>query len=260
MRDVFFVRGTTEPFSLDTRPTGLLSHLASMLPADRFRCRDIPYPASIAFVNPSWNPLGCSLDESLLIAVDNLAAAIRATPNRAILVGYSLGAAAISTLLEQIAEGQHRDLVIDRVILVANPRRAPGDGCPGTGYGILGAHERWPAHIPVHEIAHSKDPICNLADGDRMRTIAQHIRGFSFSTFGRWGNNLHSQLLGNRWRKVPIPERPRIAAAEAQSGITALVAYLFAGQHVGAYCSPIPGRRKTYLAAAAELIVHGREL
>lgn len=172
MIDIITVRGAGEAHD---RPLNMLGNVVELLDKKRFRhVADLDYPASIGPVNPQRNPFGPNLSQSLTIGKHALADAIRATPNLVGVLGYSLGAYVVSDFLEDVfvAAPYTHDCKVMFTGLVANPRRAPGNGLPG--YGIAGAHHPWPA-IRSYEAAHPGDGIPCCPERSPLRSVADWL-------------------------------------------------------------------------------------
>jgi predicted alpha/beta hydrolase family esterase len=255
--DVFTLRGTGEIRDRTGRPSGMIANLTDLLDARTYRCIDVDYPAGIGPANPFWNPFGVSMQASIDAGVDALARHIRATPNLAALIGYSLGALTITRFLERKARGEFADCHIAWVILIANPARALGDSVDGvaTGYGIVGQHGRWPQGLPVFELASPGDPITSLQSWNPMRTVADQVTFLSLSDLARWGTDLLDRALHGRWQPV-LPDYATLLVTRAEAirgGAHALGAYLFGGAHIGAYLKPMPYSNVTYIERGAQL-------
>lgn len=172
--DIITIRGAGE---LGNSPNNMLANVVRRLDKQRFRyVADLDYPASVGPVNPERNPFGPSLSRSLNVGKRNLADAIRHSPNRVGILGYSLGAYVVSDFLEDMAAGAEytRGCELLFVGLVANPRRAPGGNLPG--YGIAGAHFAWPS-IRAFDVAHAGDGIPCCPDKSPLRRVADFLIG-----------------------------------------------------------------------------------
>lgn len=185
-----------------------------------------------------------------------LAAEIRATPNRVILVGYSLGALVISDFLTLQARGLFTDCEVSAVVNLANPARAAGVsfGLPSFGYGLDGQHPQWPP-IPTYEIANPVDLITSAPANSPWRQFADQIRTFSVADVGTWLRHMLDQLDGAEQRQAQGNWlRPEFWEAYAQAPAW-LVGYLRDGQHTAAYTQPRwydpSGRKVTGVQLAA---------
>lgn len=200
MIDVFTLRGTGERIN----GPQLLDDVTSRLDPNRFRCIPVDYPASVGAANPQRNPLGPSLKQSLEVGKHALAQAIYLTPNRAGLIGYSLGAYVISEFLEDMQRGAPYTLgcEIDFVATVANPRRLRS--WDGSTFGIAGAHGPWPAGPAYYEVANPHDGICCCPDGSPLRTLSDALDAFTFAVGGGWSIDLAERVRRGRWQPTHI--------------------------------------------------------
>ena len=255
MIDLFGLRGTGEAFS--PVPSGMIGQFVRLLDP-RFNPISVQYPATIGPVG--GGPLGPSLDSAVRIAADNLAAAIRRTPNKAGVVTYSLGGLGANLLLEEMAAGKHRDLEISFVVNIANPGRREGEslGNVATGFGLHGQRRLGPAHIPVFEVANPRDMITAAAADSPVRRISDAISPFSFIEGGRLGSAyLYGQLskMENReqyWQFWNPRFRERYR--EAFDDVAGYGLPYPWGFHVSYASQLLPGAGVPYLAAAADLL------
>ena len=199
MIDVFTVRGTGERF---TGPR-LLDDVTRRLDPNRFQYTEIAYPASVGAANAERSPFGPSLNRSLTVGKYALADAVQRTPNRAGLLGYSLGAYVISEFLEDLHAGAPytQGCEIMFVATVANPRLAPGPSNPG--YGIAGEHRTWPS-IRRFEIFNPNDAICCCPDRSPLRSLSDALDAFSFAEAGGWSADLADRLRRGRWQPTSV--------------------------------------------------------
>ncbi|MFI9508420.1 PE-PPE domain-containing protein [Nocardia sp. NPDC052566] len=200
MITVLTCRGTGEVLG---SPANMLTHVASRLDSAKYRIGpDIDYPASIGPVNPQNRWEGCSEAESVARGVQALVAAIRATPDRVGLLGYSLGAIVVTEFLEAKARGEYADCEVAWAANIANPWRRQGDSIDGdaVGFGINGEHGRWPDDIPTWEVANPADGITCCPEDSPLRGLADTLSAFSFAELGGWGVALASRIRSNRWQ------------------------------------------------------------
>lgn len=165
----------------------------------RFEFRWLPYPAS-------YGERGVDYAESVAIGRQVLIDAIRATPNRAVIGGYSQGAGIAGGLAAEIGRGEHPDLDVMACALIADPSRPQGAGMPGwptaSGYGISG--ERRISGMRAWWAANEGDPITALPPGNPLRGIADMSEYFSLSSPGdaqEWMESLLARALSNRWQR-----------------------------------------------------------
>jgi hypothetical protein len=198
---VFTMRGTSEPQS---GTANMLTNVTRLLDASRFLTGpdfDIAYPASVGPANADLNLAGPSEDTSVAIGIQSLATAIRATPNQAGLLGYSLGAEVISRFLEAQAEGQFSDCEVVWAGFVSNPLRAAGDSidADSSGFGINGQHGPWPG-IQTWEAANPADAITSCPAYSPLRDLATGVSAFSFAELGGWSAALVTDLENKRFQ------------------------------------------------------------
>lgn len=233
MIDVLTCRGTGEVCGA---PDNMLTTITASLDPARFRTGpDIDYPATIGPANSAGNPLGCSEDVSIARGVALLAAAIRGTPNVVGLLGYSLGALVVSRFLECKAHGQYADCEIAWAGFVANPARAAGESIDAApvGYGINGAHARWP-RLPVFTAANPADGITSCPAGSPLRNLATGMSAFSFAALGGWTESL-VQELADREFAPPDLAHPVVDVELDLNAASLMRGYLFDGQHTHTY-------------------------
>ncbi len=231
MIDVFTLRGTGERIN----GPQLLDDVTSRLDPNRFRCIPVDYPASVGAANPQRNPLGPSLKESLEVGKHALAQAIYLTPNRAGLIGYSLGAYVISEFLEDMQRGAPYTYgcEIDFVALLANPRRAPSAEAPG--YGIAGPHSTYPVR-QVWDIANPRDGICCCPPLSPLRTLSDALDAFTFAVGGGWSRDLADRVRRGRWQATRADWwRDPIGAWREYDTAARLIAGYLGIEHTSAY-------------------------
>lgn len=161
---------------------GMLENLTKHLSTRVFDCRQFNFRNQYGPV-PTWN--GTAYDENLRRAVWELSRTIAADPNEVILVGYSAGAQVISTLLEEIYNGDHADIHISAAVLVANPRQARTEGV-FSRYGIAGEHLSWPSEIRTFILSNPNDIICSSDAESPIRALANISQTFSFTDPWHW--------------------------------------------------------------------------
>lgn len=197
MIDVLILGGTGFPHGGD----GICEEFMRHLDSDRFAPRIVDYPAQYG---------GIGLDESYY---DSRAAgrkalidAIRATPNRVVVAGYSQGAAIAGDLAAEIGSGGHPDLEVLAAALIADPGRpagGPAAGMPALdSYGITGA--RPISGVPVYWAANGGDPISSLPSGNPLRTLADVTGYFSLRSTAdaeRWAQDMINRALTCRWQR-----------------------------------------------------------
>lgn len=246
------------------QPNGVATMWAgvSQLLGDVVTWTPIDYPASIACFNPTGSISGASEAISRAEGVAAMVAAIRATDDRVIIGGYSLGALVVSDLLAAIARGEYPDLEIDVVVNLANPGRAEGEsyGLPSTGFGLDGQHPAWPAGIPVYEIANPADAITSAPADSPWRMAADAIRTFNISVEGieSWVSSMIAQMDGRQQvqAQAHLFDAAWWAAYAAAPG--QLYGYALGGEHTNGYQRAqwfnASGSRVTGQQLAAEVV------
>lgn len=194
MIDVFWLPGS----GFSTGPDGISSAFGAALD-DRFRFVSLRYPAEFG--------VRMSYTGSVMAGRQMLVNAIRETENRAVVGGYSQGAAAAGSLAAAIGRGEYPDLGVEACALIADPGRPPGSGCPGlptaSGYGISGPV---PVDriVPTYWAAAEGDPITALPAGNPLRFVADLTEWMSLASPGdahRWGVDLVDRAVRGRWQR-----------------------------------------------------------
>ncbi|WP_228002173.1 PE-PPE domain-containing protein [Nocardia australiensis] len=195
--DVLWLGGT----GFGDLPEGISDTFGRALDTNRFAFHYLRYPA--AYGAP------ISYAESVTRGRQILIDAIRATPNRVVIGGYSQGAGICGDLAAEIAAGAHPDLEVDACALIADPSRPLGVGMPGSpmvgGYGIEGERPIFgPVHLPTWWAVAPGDPISALPQGNPLRTIADLTEWYSLSSPDaalRWGEDLITRAKTGRWQR-----------------------------------------------------------
>ena len=166
---------------------------------ERFEFKPLQYPAA-------YGTAEMPFAESVAIGKQILIDAIRATPNVAVIGGYSQGAGIAGTLAAEIGRGELPDLEVVGCALIADPGRLAGGGMPGSpvvdGYGIAG--ERPIAGVPTWWAAAEGDPITALPAGDLLRTVADVADYYSLAgpvEAFQWGEALVERAKAGRWQR-----------------------------------------------------------
>ncbi len=219
--DVLIVGGTWNPHG-----DNVTAAFAAELDQDRFTSRLVPYPADYGRSVP--------YAESLAAGGRALIAAVEATPNRVVLVGYSQGAAIAGDVAAAIGRGELPHLEVIACALIADPLRPAGQ-CLGPdpgGYGIAG--ERNVKGVPTYWVAAPGDPITALPAGNPLRSIADLSAYFCVASpqaMLRWGESLVEVAVHRRLQRWWSPQHWRSwgsAAAFARG-------YLVDGRHTDDY-------------------------
>lgn len=207
MRELIFVAGAGEKINETMVPYTLTK--AAHRRGDKITF--LRYDNSIGPVNSTpgvdWST---GLAHALADGQAELIARIRRTPHVPILIGYSLGAFVISELLEKIAAGQHRDLEIDRAVLIANPRA----GVEAGRVGIAGAHGRYPRGMRLYGISNYDDLICRTPLGSVLRKVPNIVAAATSEptqwTPEKWATWLTESLMKHNY----LPTLADLALAE----------------------------------------------
>ncbi|MDL9939028.1 PE-PPE domain-containing protein [Gordonia sp. ABSL1-1] len=224
-----FVGGTGESSADDRRDevSGLLARVADELD-ERFVTRWIGYPASYG---PAPRLDGISFTDSVAIGVDRLRAAIRASVQPLVLVGYSQGAVVIRTALSEMSAVCDPALSgVLAVGLVADPHQPPGvvDGC--AGWGVAGPGPRLPEDVPIRWVGASDDVICNADADSFVRDIADLTAAISFAAPRAWlvdcWRRLRANSFQNAGRTSLRPSQWRRDLARIANAWAAVACYL----------------------------------
>jgi hypothetical protein len=166
---------------------------------DRFTFHYLSYPAS--YGSPAYGDSNATGRRILLDA-------IRDTPNRACIGGFSQGAAAAGDAAMEIGAGLHPGLELDAVALIADPLRPPGAGIPGVnpadGYGIAGARPIAGRGIKTYWAANPADVITSAGAGSPLRSIADFTEWFSLGSpeeADAWMRDLIARAKQRRWQR-----------------------------------------------------------
>ncbi|MFF4022271.1 PE-PPE domain-containing protein [Nocardia elegans] len=200
---------------------------------------DIDYPAAIGLVNPDRSLAGCSEEKSIQLGVTALVRAIRRTPNRVGLLGYSLGAEVVTRFLEAKARGEFADCELAWAATIANPLRREGDSIDAdpAGFGINGQHAPWPGNIPTWEVANPADGITSCPPDSPLRTLADSVSAFSFAELGGWTADLTDRIRRNRWQPTDREwlSHPVRTWSLWSRAADMMAGYLVGGAHTRAY-------------------------
>lgn len=182
-----------------TGPDAVSSAFGAALDPYRFQFESLRYPAA-------YGTAGAPYAESVEIGKQVLIDAIRATPCRAVIGGYSQGAGIAGSLAAEIGRGEHPDLEVVACALIADPGRPAGAGMPGwpaaSGYGISG--ERPIEGVPTWWAANEGDAITSLGAGSPLRSIADLSEWYSLRSPGdafEWGQHLVDRAKRGQWQR-----------------------------------------------------------
>lgn len=225
MIDVFMLPGTGWPHGGD----GVTEDFLARLDTRRFRPVIVPYPAEFG--------QRMSYRESVEMGKTALREAVRATPNLAVIGGYSQGAVIAGDLAAEIGDGLHPELELAGVALIADGARPVGGRirtAPTEGYGILGERHINDEDFPVWWAAAIGDPITALPVGNPLRTLPPIVEWMSVRTPNDvllWGSKVLDAAVTRRFQPWWNPANWRTwngALAYARG-------YLFDGRHGAAY-------------------------
>ena len=195
--DFFWLGGT----GFGSTPEAVSKAFADGLDRTRFTFHYLTYPAAYG------HPL--SYAESTIEGRRILATAIRNTPNRVCIGGFSQGSGIAGDLAAEIAAGLHLDFEVDAVALIADPYRPAGAGMPGKhiapGYGIGGERRIFGTHaMPVYWAANPGDVITAAGPGSPLRTLADLSQWATLSSSQAtlaWGSDLINRAKAGRWQR-----------------------------------------------------------
>lgn len=229
MIDVLFLPGTGHGGGGD----GVSEDFLNRLDKSRFSPRIVPYPATFGGAEAAY-------ESSKAAGRMALIEAIRATPNRVVIGGYSQGAVIAGDLAREVSEGWHPELELAGVALIADGRRPRGHGVPGyrptDGYGIVGERGVYGDVFPTFWAAAPGDPITALPEGNPLRTVADMVPWFSLRSPAealQWATAMLMTAANGRaqvWWKPHLWPQWNGAVAYARG-------YLFDGRHGAAYIS-----------------------
>lgn len=231
MIDVLFLPGTGHGGGGD----GITEDFLSRLDRDRFTPIIVGYPATFGGRD---EPYASSKVSGRMALIE----AIRASFNKVVIGGYSQGAVIAGDLAREISQGQHPELEVVGVALIADGRRPWNAGIPGQpvteGYGIVGertVHEdlrQWP--FPVFWAAAMGDPITALPAGNPLRSVADLVEWFSLRSPAdtqRWATEMLVTASNGKAQAWWQPQHWR----SWNSAIAYARGYLFDGRHTRAY-------------------------
>ncbi len=224
---VFWLPGTGFSSGVD----GISQAFGTALDRQRFEFVPLRYPAS-------YGGLDVAYGQSVEIGKRVLLDAVRATPNRAVIGGYSQGAGIAGDVAAEIGRGEHPDVEVLACALMADPGRPYGEGCVGlptaSGSGISG-----PRLIPgdiyqrTYWAAAEGDGITALPSGNPLRSIADLSEWYSLRSPGDahvWAERLRDRAFARRWQRWWSIENWR-----SWSGALAYTTGYLTGRHTTAY-------------------------
>lgn len=200
---IVMVRGAGE---IPGSAANMLADVVGRLPLDRLNVIELPYAASVG-PGPGGNVGGPSLNTSVQQVRSALSELCRLTQVD-VIIGYSLGALAVSMVLEDIAavapytDGMRLPSFVG---FLANPARARQVGLPG--YGIHHEHGAWPLGPVYREVANADDGITCCPDPSPLRTLTDQVDAFSFAEMGGWSSDMVRRLVTGRWQPSAIDLR-----------------------------------------------------
>ena len=261
---VLVVGGTGESFPGDSRTavTGMLANITNNLDPERFESRWVPYDAAYG---PVTNPVGVAYAESVEKGLSALLARLEDDPRPVVLMGYSQGAAVVSTLLDFLANpnivGQLKNRIIGAVLL-ANPNRPQGSDTLGpipdtSGYGITydPAYPTPARVVPTIEVAHPQDAICSADPDSMLRSIARVTEFMSFTNLDKWGRDVLADAQAIDWMsKVTSFSDVAYQANRFHRAIGEALGYL-TGRHTAYNVESPKGTSITYTTLSAQWVL-----
>ena len=221
----------------------MLGGAARMLPPGRFAVVDLDYSASYGVVGPE--PFGRSQEDGrrlLLHALGSLGPVV--------LWGYSGGARLAGDIAAAVGHGQHPDVDLRAVGLVADPGRDRRQmtGQRRAGWGITG--ERFiPSHrFPVWQLSAPGDGISELPAGNPLRSFAD-LTEYLGGDLDEWFLDVAGKITSDRLQRWWDLEN-----WATWLGATAwLKGYLLDGRHTCYGVERMAGEPDTYMERLVKL-------
>lgn len=189
----------------------------------RYRFRYVPYPAQYG---PATGPADMPYLASTRIGASRLAEAVAASPNPAIVGGYSQGAAAAIRYMREILPNRP-DHVVWAYASLGDPHTQQHAGRSGIAGALQVSWRRFTLWA-------GGDPIADLPDGAPLRTIADLTAWMGtrdLDAVEQWGQQLLAAAkagrLQNWWRLWDLPAWA--------STVGYARGYLYDGRHNTAY-------------------------
>lgn len=188
----------------------------------------------------SYGGPGAPYAESVAIGKQILLDAVRATPNRAVIGGFSQGAGIAGALADEVGRGLHPDVEVLACALIADPGRPYGAGCPGlptaSGCGISGPRTiHGDMFWRTYWAAAEGDGITALPAGNPLRSLADLSEWYSLRSPGdafRWMEGVRDRALARRWQRWWSVENWR-----SWSGAIGYATGYLTGAHTASYLS-----------------------
>lgn len=226
MFDVVTVQGVGERVG---QPQPRMAELVmAHLDPDRFR--EVPVTDYVTVGPVGVNP-GPSLEAAVARVERSVVATIDATPNPAVLVGYSGGALVAGNVADQIGLGLHPRLDVRAVVLIADP--AMPAGISQAGHGVYASREV--AAAPTTWACNPRDPICCAENPSPLRTVADQVAALSLGAPDVWAEDLRGRLLSGRWQPSAIDWRHPLATFQRYGRAADQLAFYLSGGHFTAY-------------------------
>lgn len=181
------------------------------LDPSRVRFQYVEYAAAYG---PATSPHHLSYSESLRLGMDALAAAVAASPYRAVVGGYSQGAA-VAVRFARDRLPARRDLIVDAVATLGDPHQPAHHGRSGIAGALSVPRRRISLYVPG-------DPIADLPDGSPLRSVADLTKWMSIRTpddVQRWALETLGDIADQRVQAWWQPWRwPDLASAAQYAG------------------------------------------
>lgn len=240
MIDVLTLRGIGERIG-QTSPL-MTDHVMTHLDPTKFREVPVHYDVSYGPVNVGQD---LAFDKSLALGVHQVLRAIDETPNPAILLGYSAGAALAGHVAAEI--GRHPHLEVLCVGLIADPfmpRHVAADV-----WGVAG--DRDVTDVPAVWAFDRRDPIPCTPGLSPLRTLADQSAAMSLADPVAWGSDLVDRMLRGRWQPSAFNPFDLFATWRRYQAAAERAGFYLSGGHFSAY----KGDQTRQLATAIERTV-----